>query len=72
MVVRTARELGTLVRERRQSLGLTQEDVAALAAVSREWLSRFEAGKSTVPLSRVLDTLMALGLVLDIKVETDA
>jgi transcriptional regulator with XRE-family HTH domain len=72
MRVGTARELGALVRERRESLGLTQQEAAAEAAVSREWLSRFEAGKSTVPLSRVFDTLAALGLAVDVTEAQDA
>jgi len=36
------------------------------AAVTREWLVRFENGKATVPISRVLDVLAALELVVDV------
>jgi HTH-type transcriptional regulator / antitoxin HipB len=67
MRVHTARELGGLVRDRRERMGLTQQEASDRAAVSREWLVRFENGKATVPLTRVLDVLTALGLVLDVE-----
>ena len=69
MRVHTTRELGGLVRDRRDRLGLTQQQAADRAAVTREWLVRFENGKATVPLARVLDLLTALGLVLDVVVD---
>lgn len=68
MRVQTARELGALVRERRESLGLTQLETAERASVTREWLVRFESGKSTVPLTRVLDVLSVLHLGVDVAV----
>lgn len=66
MRVHTVRELGGLVRDRRMRLGLTQQEVADRATVTREWLGRFENGKATVPLSRVLDVLSVLELVVDV------
>lgn len=66
MRVHTVRELGGLVRDRRERLGLTQQEVARRASVTREWLVRFEQGKATVPLTRVLDVLTALDLQLDV------
>ncbi len=71
MRVHTVRELGGLVRDRRERLGLTQQQVAERAAVTREWLVRFENGKATVPVSRVLDVLTALELAVDVS-ERDA
>ncbi|MCW4385466.1 helix-turn-helix domain-containing protein [Salinibacterium sp. SYSU T00001] len=67
MKVRTGRELGALVRDRREYMGLTQQELAKRASVTREWLLRFEHGKSTVPLSKVLDVLTALHLVIDVE-----
>lgn len=72
MKVGTARELGAAVRDRREQLGWTQQETADRASVSREWLLRFEGGKATVPLVRVLDVLTALGLALDLKEDQDA
>lgn len=71
MRVYTVRELGGLVRDRRERLGLTQQEVADRAAVTREWLVRFENGKASVPVNRVLDVLAALQLDLDVR-EHDA
>ncbi|HEX4058117.1 MAG TPA: helix-turn-helix domain-containing protein [Galbitalea sp.] len=71
MRVHTVRELGGLVRDRRERLGLTQQEVADRASVTREWLLRFENGKATVPVSRVLDVLAALDLVVEVS-ERDA
>lgn len=71
MRVHTVRELGGLVRDRRERLELTQQEVADRAAVTREWLVRFESGKATVPVSRVLDVLTALDLVVEVS-ESDA
>lgn len=62
MRVHTVRELGGLVRDRREKLGLTQSEVAARASVTREWLVRFENGKATMPMTRVFDVLGALSL----------
>lgn len=66
MRVHTVRELGGLVRDRRERLGLTQSEVAARASVTREWLVRFENGKATVPMTRVFDVLGALGLTVEV------
>jgi HTH-type transcriptional regulator/antitoxin HipB len=66
MRVHTVRELGGLVRDHRERLALTQQEVADRAAVTRDWLVRFENGKATVPVSRVFDVLAALELVVDV------
>jgi HTH-type transcriptional regulator / antitoxin HipB len=58
-------DLGAYVRERRRALGLTQEQLAGRARVSRRWLSDLEAGKETADVGLVLRTLRALGVVLD-------
>lgn len=69
MEVHTAREIGLLVRGRRQELGWSQEQLAELAGVSRKWLWSLESGKGSVELSLVLATLEAVGLRWDIQPE---
>jgi y4mF family transcriptional regulator len=61
-------EIGTRVRTRRKSLGMSQSDLAAQAGVSRKWVSELENGKRTVQLDQVLDVLgvLELDLVLDL------
>jgi HTH-type transcriptional regulator/antitoxin HipB len=57
-------DLGRQIRERRRSLGLTQDALADLARCSPRFLRAFEAGKPGVRLDKVLDVLDALGLEL--------
>lgn len=66
MNVYNARDLGAAAREKRETLGLTQQAVADAAGVSREWLLSFEAGKPGVSLSRVFTVLNTLLLTLDL------
>lgn len=64
--MQTLIELGEAVATRRRSLGLKQGDVAALAGVSQETLSRFERGRLAEFGSRkLLFVLAALGMELD-------
>lgn len=58
------RRLGALVRQRREDLGLRQQDVADAALVSRTWLSDLETAATTIELSRVLRLLDVLDLDL--------
>ena len=63
--------MGAFVAERREELGLTQQDLASRAGVSRAWVARFERDGSSAVLFRVMDTLSALGVSVDLKVEGD-
>lgn len=65
----TTSDLGALVRDRREGLGLTQKEVAEQLGVSRKWYIDMEQGKPTVELYRVLDVLWALGLTAQIGVK---
>lgn len=69
MHIRTPVELGSLLRARRQALGLSQSEVARRADVGRQWLIAVEQGKTGAELGLVLRALSALGLSLSI-VET--
>ncbi len=63
---RTVRELGGLVRERREALGWSQQALAERAGTSREWVVRLEGGKPSVRMDRVFDVLGALDLVVEL------
>jgi transcriptional regulator with XRE-family HTH domain len=55
--------LRTLLRDRRQLLELSQDDVADLAGVSRQTVIRLESGKATNPEAKTLRAVCtALGL----------
>lgn len=59
-----ASALGTTVRERRERLGLRQDELADLARCSTRFVHMLETGKETVRLDKVLDVLGVLGLGL--------
>jgi HTH-type transcriptional regulator / antitoxin HipB len=65
--LQTLQELGEAVAARRKLLGLKQGDVAAMAGVTPESLSRFERGRSAEFGSRkLLAVLAVLGAELNI------
>jgi len=51
---------------------LTQAQLAERAEVSRRWLSDVESGKDGAELGRVLRTLRAVGVIVDLRLEADA
>lgn len=62
MHIRTPSDLGAVIRERRQQLGLGQADLARNVGVSRQWLSGVENGRPGAELGLVLRTLNILKL----------
>ena len=66
MLVRTAKDLGATIRDRRKELGLDQAELASSIGVSREWLLRVEGGKSGASISLILKTLRALDLQMSV------
>lgn len=57
-------DFGVRAAERREQLGLTQQQLADRALVTRDWIARFETGRQNVTLIRVLDVYRALGLAI--------
>lgn len=62
MAIRSARDLGNLVRACRVAQKLTQADILGLANTGNRFIVELENGKSTVQLQKVLDVLDTLGL----------
>lgn len=67
MRLRTATDLGLIIRERRRELGLTQEALAREVGASRQWISMVEKGRPRADLGLVLRALGALRLILDVR-----
>lgn len=65
VIVRTAKELGLLARERRTALGWTQDALAQKVGVSRVWVVHFERGKPTTQLGLALRALKELGVTVN-------
>ena len=63
-------DIGSAARQRRRSLGLTQDELADLAQCSPRFIRELETNKPTVRLDKVLDVLTALGLELTVNRRT--
>lgn len=64
MQIRTARDIGSLIRARRAALGWDQQALADRVGVSRLWIGEIERGKPGAKLDLVLRTLAALDVTL--------
>jgi transcriptional regulator with XRE-family HTH domain len=68
-----ARRFGRLVRERREALGMRQDDVALATGVGRRFIVELEAGKPNCQLGKALLVAEAVGLrPFDLMTETNA
>lgn len=57
------KNLGAFIHDARRKSGLTQQELALRARVSREWISGIEQGKRPrAELGKVLDLLRVLGI----------
>ena len=66
MRIGNPRDLGRYVRDRRRAAGLSQQDLATKALVSRRWLSELESGKPTAEVGLIFKVVAALGLYVDL------
>ena len=64
--IKTAEDLGAVIRERRKKAELTQKKAAALAGVGVRFLSELERGKPTAQIGKTLKVAQLLGLELRI------
>ncbi len=65
MRIRTPIDLGALIRDRRNKLGLDQKSLAQKVGVSRQWVVEVEQGKPRAEIGLLLRTIAALGIALD-------
>ena len=63
-IIRTAADVGPLVRATRRAQSMRIDDAAALTGVSVDLFSRLENGKGAVRLDKLLAVLDGLGLVI--------
>ncbi len=64
MKIEAATELGTLIRRRRETLGIRQGDLASIAGVDQGNLSKIERGTAKATLDTYLRLCSALGIDL--------
>ena len=67
MDITDTQELGTLIRNHRKAMGLTQRDAAGLCGVGERFLSELERGKSSAALGKTLQVMKRLGLKLRVQ-----
>ena len=64
-------EIGNIIKERRKSLAITQRELAALAGIGINTLTKMERGEANPSLKVVLSVLNTLGLEMDIKIKSN-
>ncbi len=62
--VELAASFGALVRQRREALGLRQEDIALATGFGRRFIIELEAGKASCQIGKALAVASAVGLRL--------
>lgn len=63
------KELGKVIKQRRDLLNITQKDLAEISSVTLRKLSDIENGIANPTLDTLVKVMDALGLLLDIKVK---
>jgi HTH-type transcriptional regulator/antitoxin HipB len=66
-LIKSVDALGKYIRSVRKQQGLTQADIAGLAALGNRFVVDLEKGKPTIQLQKTLDVLALLGLELVIR-----
>lgn len=62
--------IALFVRNRREELGYTQEELAFRAGLSTRFVKEFERGKKTVRLDKVMELLEFMGATLEPQVRS--
>ncbi|MBM4264408.1 MAG: helix-turn-helix transcriptional regulator [Deltaproteobacteria bacterium] len=67
MQIRTAKDIGALIRDQRKKQRLGQAELAKKVGVNRRWVLEVERGKPRAEIGLILKTLDALGLSLSVE-----
>lgn len=65
MLIRTAKDVGNLIRATRKSLGWSQGELASQVGTTQKWVSFVENGRPGAQLDLVLRTLAVLRVTLE-------
>lgn len=63
-------EYNVIIKERRKSIGVTQEQLADVAGISLSYLKMIEQGKTNPTIKMVESLLDCLGMELSVKLKT--
>ena len=64
-------KIGNIIKERRKSLSVTQRELAALAGVGINTLTKIERGEANPSLKAILSILNTLGLEIDVRIKSN-
>ena len=64
MVIGNARDAGLALQRARKEKGMTQQQLAAMLGVTRQWVASVEAGAPTARLGLVIDALRCVDVLL--------
>lgn len=64
-------KLGNTIKERRKALSITQRELAALAGVGINTLTKIERGEANPSLRIIMNILNTLGLEMDIRIRSN-
>ena len=70
-MIKTSKDLGILIRQRRKEMGLSQADLAGICNVGNRFLVELEAGKPTVQFDKALSVAANVGLELHVRKKGD-
>jgi HTH-type transcriptional regulator/antitoxin HipB len=65
-ITNISQKIGAAIRIRRKQLGMTQQDVADIAGLQRQTISRVEAGNEAVSFSSVARIAAVVGFELGV------
>jgi y4mF family transcriptional regulator len=65
-MIKTAKDLGIIIKDRRKEMKLSQAELAGLCGVGNRFIVELEAGKPTIQFNKALYVAMNLGLELRI------
>ena len=72
MLVRSARDIGKLVKAARKAQGWTQTQLADKIGTHQWWVSHLENGRASTELGMVLRALKTLGVSLTARLPSDS
>ena len=68
-VVRSAVEFGAAIKRARRAAGLTQRSLALAVGAGERFIVELERGKGTSHLGKALETAVALGVRVELKIQ---
>ena len=68
-MIKTAKDLGLLIKQRRKTMGLSQAELAGICKVGNRFIVELEAGKPTIQFDKALHVATNVGLKLQLQGE---